>query len=474
MGEETMGGMFGVVSEGNCAKALFYGTDYHSHLGTENAGLAIWGKEGFSQTIHSINQAQFKSRFEGDYKEMAGTMGIGSIDDGSPQPLLIRSKFGTYALAASGLITNKDELTRDLLQDGASFSEMAGGGVNSVELLAELINRGQSIVNGIVRMQRAIEGSVCLLLMSRDGLYAARDIYGRFPLSLGKESPESGSGFGYAVASESSSFSNLGYELIRSLGPGEIVRIDPHGIHIESPPGQEKHVCAFLWIYTGDPSSTYEGVSVENSRERCGRALARNDRVEADFVTGVPDSGIGHAIGYAMESGLPYRRPLVKYTPGYGRSYTPPSQDIRDLVATVKLCAVRDVIQGNRMVVCDDSIVRGTQLKNYTIRKLWNNGAKEIHVRPACPPLMFPCRFASSTRTIDELATHRAIRAMEGEKTDRIDEYLDHDSERYGRMVEWIRKDLNVTSLKYINIEDMIAAIGLPEEQLCLYCWRGR
>jgi amidophosphoribosyltransferase len=469
-----MGGIFGVVSEKNCAKTLFYGTDYHSHLGTENAGLAVYGNGGFSHAIHSISQAQFKSRFIADYKGMEGRMGIGAIDDESPQPLIIRSKFGSYAIAATGLITNKDELTHNLLREGGSLSEMADGGVNSVELVAKLINRGESIVDGIIRMQQEVEGSVCLLLMTRDEIYAARDRYGRFPLAIGKEVAPEGRAPGYAAATESSSFANLGYELSRSLGPGEIVRMDHEGIHAEREAGKEKHVCAFLWIYTGDPSSIYEGVSVENARERCGRAMARGDRVEADFVAGVPDSGVGHAIGYAAESGLPYRRPLVKYTPGYGRSYTPPSQDIRDLVATMKLCAVRDVIRGGRMVMCDDSIVRGTQLKNYTIRKLWDNGAKEIHIRPACPPLMFPCRFASSTRTTAELASHRAIRALEGEKTECIDDYLDHTSERYRSMIEWIRQDLNVTSLKYIHLDDMIEAIGLPEEQLCLYCWRGR
>lgn len=468
-----MGGIFGVVSEGNCAKSLFYGTDYHSHLGTENGGLAVWGDGGFSHTIHSISQAQFKSRFFADYKGMVGRMGIGAIDDDSPQPLIIRSKFGTYALAATGLITNKDELTKDLLRDGASFSEKEDGGVNNVELVAKLINRGDSIVDGIGRMQHAIEGSLCLLLMVQEGIYAARDRYGRFPLVIGREIRESGSAPGFAAATESSCFSNLGFELCHSLGPGEIVRLDSSGIHTEQEPGEEKHVCAFLWIYIGDPASIYEGISVENARERCGRAMARCDHVEADYVAGVPDSGVGHAIGYAMESGLPYRRPLVKYTPGYGRSYTPPSQDIRDLVATMKLSAVRDVIRCSRMVVCDDSIVRGTQLKNYTIRKLWDNGAKEIHVRPACPPLMFPCRFASSTRTTAELASHRAIRALEGENTELSGDYLDHASERYRKMVEWIRQDLNVTSLRYIHIEDMIAAIGVPEKDLCLYCWRG-
>jgi amidophosphoribosyltransferase len=469
-----MGGMFGVVSE-NCAKTLFYGTDYHSHLGTESAGLAVWGPGGFQNAIHSISQAQFKSRFVEDYKEMQGTMGIGAIDDESPQPLIIRSKFGTYALAATGLITNKDDLSRGLLQDGASFSEKAGGGVNSVELVAKLINRGDNIVNGIARMQQAIEGSICLLLMAEEGIYAARDRYGRFPLVIGREIRTDGAPSGFAAATEASSFPNLGYEPVRFLGPGEVVRLDRTGIHDERPAGAERHVCAFLWIYTGDPASIYEGISVENARERCGQAMARNDDVEADFVTGVPDSGVGHAIGYAMESGLPFRRPLVKYTPGYGRSYTPPSQDIRDIVATMKLSAVRDVIRDSRMVLCDDSLVRGTQLKNFTIRKLWDNGAKEIHVRPACPPLMFPCRYASSTRTASELATHRAIRALEGEAgAEHREEYLDPRSERYRRMVEWIRSDIHVTSLKYPLIEDMIEAIGLPEENLCLYCWRGR
>jgi amidophosphoribosyltransferase len=469
-----MGGIFGVVSGGNCAKTLFYGMDYHSHLGTENAGLAVLGPGGFCNTIHRISQAQFKSRFVDDYQAMNGTMGIGAIDDESPQPLIIRSKFGTYALAATGLITNKDELTGTLLKEGASFSEMADGGVNSVELVAKLINRGENIVDGIARMQQAIEGSICLLLMTREEIYAARDRYGRFPLVIGREIRRDEAAPGFAAATESSSFLNLGYEQVRSLEPGEIVRLNGREVRDERPGGPVKQVCAFLWIYTGYPASAYEGISVENARERCGQAMARADNVEADFVAGVPDSGVGHAIGYAMASGLPFRRPLVKYTPGYGRSYTPPSQDIRDLVATMKLSAVRDVIMGSRMVICEDSIVRGTQLKNYTIRKLWDNGAKEIHIRPACPPLMFPCRYASSTRTASELASHRAIRDLEGGRGEQTQEYLDHHSKKYKNMIEWIRRDLDVTSLQYLNIDEMIAAIGLPEEQLCLACWRGR
>ncbi|MCG6537384.1 MAG: amidophosphoribosyltransferase, partial [Syntrophales bacterium LBB04] len=334
--------------------------------------------------------------------------------------------------------------------------------------------RGDYVIDGIVGVQQAIKGSICLLLMTEAGIYAARDRYGRFPLVIGREIRLDGLPPGYAAATESSSFSNLGYEQVRSLGPGEIVRLTERGMIDEHPASEEKHVCAFLWIYTGYPASAYEGINVENARERCGKAMAKGDAVEADFVAGVPDSGVGHAIGYAMESGLPFRRPLVKYTPGYGRSYTPPSQDIRDLVATMKLSAVRDVIKDSRMVVCEDSIVRGTQLKNYTIRKLWDNGAKEIHIRPACPPLMFPCRYASSTRSASELASHRATHNLEGGMGEHAEAYLDHRSKKYRNMVEWIRRDLDVTSLKYLDIEGMIAAIGLPEEQLCLACWRGR
>ncbi len=383
-----MGGIFGVVSEGNCAKTLFYGTDYHSHLGTENAGLAVLGEGGFCNTIHSISQAQFKSRFVDDYKAMNGSMGIGAIDDESPQPLIIRSKFGTYALAATGLITNKDELTGNLLKEGASFSEMADGGVNSVELVAQADQPGREHRRRN-RPDAAGDRGIGLPPVDDEGgdLCRPRPVRAISPGRSGRKSGTTAVRRAMRPPPNRAPFPTWGMSRSAHSDPGEIVRLDRTGIHDEHPAGNEKQVCAFLWIYTGYPSSVYEGISVENARERCGQAMARGDDVEADFVTGVPDSGVGHAIGYAMESGLPFRRPLVKYTPGYGRSYTPPSQDIRDLVATMKLSAVRDVIKGNRMVVCDDSIVRGTQLKNYTIRKLWDNGAKEIHIRPACPPL---------------------------------------------------------------------------------------
>jgi len=467
-----MGGIFGVVSSGNCVQTLFYGTDYHSHLGTENGGMAVLGAKGFYKTVHSISQAQFKSRFVEDYKKMEGCYGIGAIDDETPQPLVFHSKFGVYAVAASGLITNKAKLVNELLNEGASFGEMAGGGVSNAEIVASLINRGNNIVEGIASMRGVIEGSICALILTTEGIYAARDKYGRFPLSIGINKAHKDKS--YVVATEASSFENLGYEFIKSLGPGEIVLLTPNGVKIMKPEGTEKKICAFLWIYTGYPSSSYEGIRVESTRERCGIYLAKRDNVEADLVSGIPDSGVGHAIGYAMGSGIPYRRVLVKYTPGYGRSYTPPTQEIRDLVATMKLCAVREVIKGNRIIVCDDSIVRGTQLKNLTIKKLWDNGAKEIHIRPACPPLMFPCIYASSTRTTGELAGRKAIRALEGKEIEDPVEYLDPQSTKHAQMIDWIRHDLNVTSLKYLAIEDMIAAIGLPADQLCLHCWLGK
>ena len=434
--------------------------------------MAVYGPRGFYNTIHEISQAQFKSRFVDDYRKMEGCSGIGAIDDESPQPLIFRSKFGVYAVVATGLITNKSELVGELLNEGASFTEVAGGGVNNSEIVASLINRGDNIVEGIASMRGIIEGSICVLVLTAEGIYAARDKVGRFPLALGRSKDPNRKS--YVVATEASSFENLGYELQRFLGPGEIALLTPDGVRQLKPEGSQKKICSFLWIYTGSPSSIYDGVGVESTRERCGRYLARRDHVKVDFVAGVPDSGVGHAVGYAMESGIPYRRPLVKYTPGYGRSYTPPTQEIRDLVATMKLVAVRDVIFGSRMVICDDSIVRGTQLKNLTVKKLWDNGAKELHIRPACPPLMYPCIYASTTRTTSELACRKAIRALEGKDIVDISEYLDTTSAKHAKMIDWIRQDLNVTSLRYMTIEDMIAAIGLPADQLCLHCWLGK
>jgi len=461
-----MSGVFGIVSNRNCSDTLLYGTDYHSHMGTEYGGMAVFGKK-FHRSIHDISKAQFKSKFFDDYKEMKGNMGIGVVSDRDPQPLIVGSKFGNFAIVVAGLIDNVNELASGLLKEGETFGEMSSGGINSVELIAKLITRGKTLPEGIEGVYDKIRGSASILLLQKDGICAGRDRFGRTPLVIGEKNGE------YAVATETCSFLNLGFRIKKYLDPGEIVFIGKSGLVEKFSGKKTNHICSFLWIYTGYPASSYEGISVELVRERCGRALARNDFVKADLVSGVPDSGVGHAIGYAMQSGIPYRRPLVKYTPGYGRSYTPPSQEIRDLVATMKLIPIKEVICGNRIILCEDSIVRGTQLKNYTIKKLWECGAKEVHVRPACPPLMFPCRFALSTRSTEELAARKAILAIEGKHLEDVREYIDRRSKKYQEMVNWIGKELGVTTLKYQEIEDMVEAIGLPREKLCLYCWIG-
>ena len=461
-----MSGVFGVFSKRNCSDTLLYGTDYHSHMGTEYGGMAVFGKK-FYRSIHDISKAQFKSKFFDDYKEMKGNMGIGVVSDRDPQPLIVGSKFGNFAIVVAGLIENVNELASGLLKEGETFGEMSSGGINSVELVAKLITRGKTLPEGIEGIYDKIRGSASILLLQKDGICAGRDRFGRTPLVIGEKNGE------YAVATETCSFLNLGFRIKKYLDPGEIVFIGKSGLVEKFSGKKTNQICSFLWIYTGYPASSYEGISVELVRERCGRALARNDFVKADLVSGVPDSGVGHAIGYAMQSGIPYRRPLVKYTPGYGRSYTPPSQEIRDLVATMKLIPIKEVICGNRIILCEDSIVRGTQLKNYTIKKLWECGAKEVHVRPACPPLMFPCRFALSTRSTEELAARKAILAIEGRHLEDVREYIDRRSKKYQEMVNWIGKELGVTTLKYQEIEDMVEAIGLPREKLCLYCWIG-
>ena len=462
-----MSGMFGVVSDENCSDILLYGTDYHSHLGTEFGGVAMLGKE-FHRQIHSISQSQFKSKFFDDIKKMEGNKGIGVISDSNEQPMFLNSKFGPFCLVTNGLIENSEELAKILLKKGISFSEMREGKINVTELVAKLINQGDTFIDGINNVFSSIEGSSSMLLLNSDGIYAARDSWGYTPLIVGKN------GNTWAVTSETSAFPNIGFETIRDLAPGEIVLINERGIKQLQKGGEDNQICAFLWIYTGFPASTYEGINTEIVREKCGRALARRDNdIEVDVVAGIPDSGIGHALGYAMESGKPLRRPLVKYTPGYGRSYTPPSQETRDLVATMKLVPIKDVISGNRIVICEDSIVRGTQLKNFTVKKLWDCGAKEIHARPACPPLMFPCKFCLSTKSIDELAARKAIKSIEGHDVENVSEYIDPKTDKYKKMVKWIEEDIDVTTLKYQTLEDMIEAIGLPKNKICTYCWTG-
>jgi len=461
-----MSGIFGVVSKENCAETLFYGTDYHSHLGTEYGGIAVLGKD-FTRQIHNLSQSQFKSKFYDDYKCMDGNKGIGVISDFDEQPIYLNSKFGPFCIVTSGFVENAEQLATKLLKKGISFSEVSERAVNTPELIAKLINQGDSLIDGIEKMFDVIEGSCSLLLLHKDGIYAARDRFGYTPLIVGKSSDA------WAVTAETSAFPNTGFEVAKHIKPGEIILINEDGIVPRSPGnGNVNQICAFSWIYTGFPASSYEGINVEIVRERCGRCLAKHDKdIEVDLVSGVPDSGCAHGLGYAMESGKPFRRPLVKYTPGYGRSYTPPSQQRRDLIAKMKLIPIKEVIEGNSIVVCEDSIVRGTQLKNFTIKKLWDCGAKQIHIRPACPPLMFPCRFNLSTRSINELAARRAIGSLEGHDIEDVSEYIDATSDKYKKMVQWIAEDLGVSTLRYQAIDDMVKAIGRPKEELCLYCW---
>jgi amidophosphoribosyltransferase len=463
-----MSGIFGVVSKENCSEKLFLGVDYQSHLGTQYGGMAVLDDEcAIHKKIHDIQQSQFKSKFYDEYRRMQGKAGIGVISDSNPQPLVFESKFGSYALATNGLVTNKNELASELIEKGETFAEFSGDGVNTTELVATLINKGDSIVDGIDQLFSKIEGSISLLLLNSDGIYAARDRNGRFPLVVATEDGT------WAVASESCAFPNLKLKVKKFVGPDEIVLLTKTGMKSVKSENKDAKICSFLWIYTGFPASNYDGINAEVVREHCGKALAARDDMEADMAAGVPDSGTAHGIGYAIHSGLPYRRPLVKYTPGYGRSYTPPSQETRDQIALMKLIPNEDIIRGKSIVLCEDSIVRGTQLKNYTITKLFNSGAKKVHIRVACPPLMYPCIYNLSTRSSEELAARKAIEAMEGDNNKNVKEYLNPDSEKYGKMVEWITEDLGATSLMYQRIDDMVEAIGLPKEKLCLYCWRG-
>ncbi|HON11236.1 MAG TPA: amidophosphoribosyltransferase [Chitinispirillaceae bacterium] len=463
-----MGGFFGVISKQECISDLFYGTDYHCHLGTRRGGMATINENGFTRIIHDISNSQFRSKFDDDLRKMHGNSGIGVISDYEDQPLIIGSHLGTYGIVTVGLVKNAGELTRKAFSTRTThFSEMSGNEINPTEIIATLINHEESFEAGIASAQETIEGSCSMLLLTRKGIYAARDRLGRTPVIVGKGSN------GYCVALETCSFPNLGYEVVHELGPGEIVLITENGYEIRKQPGTEMQICTFLWIYYGYPASTYEGINVEDSRHRSGAALARNDSVDVDFVAGIPDSGVAHAYGYAAEAGLPYRRPFVKYTPTWARSFMPQIQEMRNLVARMKLIPIKELTAGMRMLFCDDSIVRGTQLYN-TFQKLYLYGAKEIHLRPACPPLLFGCKFLNFSRSRSEmdLACRKAIVELEGEITS-LDKYMDPDTQEFKAMVEIIRKRMGISSLVYQKMPDMVEAIGLPKEKLCTYCWDG-
>lgn len=465
-----MGGFFGVASREDCVASLFYGTDYHSHLGTRRGGLAVAGRDGISRFIHDITNAQFRSKFAPDLPKLAGRAGIGVISDSEDQPLIIGSHLGTWALVMVGVVRNSQALARDLCRaHGAHFSEMTGSEVNPAEIVAALISREESFEAGIRAAQEAIDGSCSLLLLTGEAIWAARDLQGRTPVVLGA-SPE-----GNAVAMETCAFANLGFEPVRELGPGEVVKMDPEGFETRRHPAERCRLCAFLWVYYGYPSSSYEGVNVEEFRYRDGTSMADADDVRADGVAGIPDSGTSYAVGYSHRTGIPFVRPFVKYTPTWARSFMPQSQEDRELVARMKLIPIRELADGRSLVFCDDSIVRGTQLGD-TFGRLYRIGAREIHLRIACPPLLFGCRFLNFSRSRSEmdLAARRAVRELEGIADAVPPGYLSETSAEYAAMTDTIARSLALTSLRYQTIDGMLGAIGAPSARVCTYCWTGR
>ena len=464
-----MSGFFGVASKKDCVFDLFFGTDYHSHLGTRRGGMAVYGKDGFNRAIHNIENAPFRTKFERDFETMHGTLGIGCISDSEPQPLLVRSHLGNFAIATVGRINNTDELVKQAFDGGTThFLEMSGGSINATELTAALINRGSTIAEGIRYAQSVIDGSMSILLLTPDGIYAARDAKGRTPVVIGRKADAR------CVAFESFSYLNLGYERVRELGPGEIAFVTADGDETVSPPLGETRICTFLWVYYGYPASSYEDLSVEQMRYNCGDMLARRDNTPADSVAGLPDSGTAHAIGYANRSHIPLARPFVKYTPTWPRSFMPQNQSRRDLIAHMKLIPIDDMIRGKRLILIDDSLVRGTQMRG-TADFLYRNGAKEVHIRLSCPPLLFGCPYLNFSRSTSEmeLIARRKIAELEGPKAD-LSPYLDPDSAQYAAMVDAIRGELGFTSLKYHRLDDMLESTGLPHCKCCTYCWNGK
>ncbi|HPX18439.1 MAG TPA: amidophosphoribosyltransferase [Deltaproteobacteria bacterium] len=463
-----MGGLFGITAKQDCVRDLFYGTDYHSHLGTRRAGMVVANKKGFNRSIHNIENAYFRSKFEPELQTFHGSNGIGVISDFDAQPLIINSHLGTFAIVTVGRINNIDALGRRAFARKKYFSETSGGGINPTELVSMIICEQQTFQDGIASVFDSIKGSCSLLILTKKGIIAARDRLGRTPLIIGSKEGA------LAVTSETCALSNLGYETEYYLGPGEIVYLNAEGFRQLTPPNSEMQICSFLWVYYGYPPSSYENINVEMVRYRCGRALARKDTIEADLVSGIPDSGIGHAVGYANEKHIPYMRPYTKYTPTWPRSFMPRNQAVRDLVARMKLIPNRSIIQGNRLVFCDDSIVRGTQLKD-NVKILFDYGAREVHMRVACPTLIYPCEFLnfSASRSSLDLAGRKAIVEIEGTDKVDLDEYAKAGSEKNLAMVEKIRQRLGLTTLKFQTMGDLVDAIGLPKEKLCTHCWDG-
>ena len=468
-----MGGFFGVVSKEDCVFDLFYGVDYHSHLGTRRAGIAVYDEtEGFDKSIHNIENSPFRTKFSDESSSMKGKMGIACISDYEAQPILVRSHHGTFAITTVGKINNAEELSKVVMESKSHFFVMRNGEVNPTELVAALINQKDNFIEGIQYAQSVIDGSISMLILTEKGIYAARDKLGRTPISVGIKKDS------YCYSFESFAYLNLGYNDLKQLGPGEITIMNNDGVKTLIHPGSDMKICTFLWVYYGYPSSSYEGINVEKMRNRCGEALARRDHINPDIVAGVPDSGVAHAIGYANESGVPYSRPFVKYTPTWPRSFTPTHQSKRNLIAKMKILPVHELIEGKSLLLIDDSIVRGTQMSE-TTDFLYESGAKEVHIRPACPPIMFSCKYLGFSRSSSEmeLITRKTICELEGSENvspQILNEYADPDSERYNKMVDKICEKLHFTTLRYQRLDDMLNAVGLDAQKLCTYCWNGK
>lgn len=465
-----MGGFFGTAAKKSCVADLFYGTDYNSHLGTRRGGMATYDAENnrFIRSIHNLESSYFRTKFEGDLGKFTGNSGIGIISDTDAQPIIFNSHLGRFAIVTVAKICNMEELERELLDDGMHFAELSSGNTNQTELIALLITRGKDFTDGIENVYRHIKGSCSMLILTENGIIAARDKLGRTPIVIGRKEGA------YAATSESSAFPNLDFEIDRYLGPGEIVRITADGVEQMREPNEEMQICSFLWVYYGFPTSCYEGRNVEEMRNACGHEMGLTDTDEVDYSCGIPDSGIGMAIGYSQGKGIPYKRAISKYTPTWPRSFTPSRQDLRNLVAKMKLIPNRQILNGSRPLLCDDSIVRGTQLRD-NVKVLYDLGAKEVHIRIACPPLIYSCPFVnfSSSKSDMELITRRIINDIEGDPNKDLDKYATTDSPQYRELVERIRRQFGLTSLKFNTLETLIRAIGLPKCKVCTHCFDG-
>ena len=464
-----MGGFFGTIQTQPCVNDLFYGTDYNSHLGTKRAGLVTYDEEkGFTRTIHSLERDYFRSRFEPELEHFYGRSGIGVISDTDPQPILINSHLGRYAVVTVAKVNNLREIAQELLEKKMHLSEMSSNNINQTELIALLINMGSTFTEGINLVFQKIKGSCSMLILTEDGIIAARDALGRTPIVIGAKNGA------YAVSSETTSFPNLDYQILRDVGPGEIIRLRADGVEVLQEPFKCRQVCAFLWVYYGFPASGYEGINVEDVREKIGKAMGSSEEPAGDLVCGIPDSGVGMAIGYAEGNKIPYKRAVLKYTPTWPRSFTPGNQTRRDLVAKMKLIPNRALLNGKSVVFCDDSIVRGTQLRD-NVRNFFEYGAKEVHVRISCPPLVYGCPFIGFTASKSdlELISRRIIQDFEGDPNKNLDQYAKSDSPEYKRMVDEIARRLGLSSLKFNKIETLIQAIGLPKCDVCTHCFDG-